>query len=91
MVMEIGKAIKELRKRKGYSQKEFALKVRLSTNALCQIEKGNVFAKKETLKAICENLEISVGYLILSCLDETDVSPEKLEVFSLLKNLLIEK
>ena len=36
--MELGSAIKVIRKEKGFTQKELASKCNISTNALCSIE-----------------------------------------------------
>jgi len=91
--MEIGKAIKELRKKKGYTQKEFALMCGLSANALCQIELDNTFPQKSTINKICEVLNIPQSYLLFFSITEDDVPENKKAVFSALsglKDLLIE-
>lgn len=48
--MNIGNAIKEIRKRKGISQKDLAKKIGMSTNNLCSIEKEKSFPSMENIK-----------------------------------------
>ena len=93
--MTLGQAIKELRKRKGYKQKEFAVSCGLSINALCQIEKDNTFPQKKNIDKICEALEIPQSYLLFFSLTEDDIPESKREVFNALsgtiKNILVEE
>jgi transcriptional regulator with XRE-family HTH domain len=88
--MKIGQAITAFRKKKGLSQKELAARCGLSANALCSIEKGYSFPSKETIESICYSLDISVGMLLFSALDDNDVPPQKLEVFKALQKPLLE-
>lgn len=79
--MEIGSAIKTLRKKKGYSQKDLAHKCGLSVNALCQIETNASFPQKATIKKICEVLEVPTSYLLFFSISEEDVPKHKREFF----------
>ena len=79
--MNIGKAIETIRKDKGVSQRELAEQISISANALVNIEKGRSFPKKENILAICNALEISEAYLLLSCLEEEDIPEEKRILF----------
>tara|TARA_R110002020_G_C16157907_1_gene763160 strand:+ start:122 stop:397 length:276 start_codon:yes stop_codon:yes gene_type:complete len=91
--MEIGNAIKEIRKRRGFSQQELAEKCELAVNSLCQIEINNSFPKKNNIKKICDALGVPVSYLLFFSVTEEDVPKDKLEVFKALaglKDLLIE-
>ena len=88
--MNLGKAITAFRKKKGLSQKELASYCGLSANALCNIEKGHSFPSKETIESICHSLDISVGMLLFSSLDDNDIPPQKLEVFKALQKPLLE-
>jgi XRE family transcriptional regulator, regulator of sulfur utilization len=87
--MTIGNAIKEIRKRKGYSQKDFANLCDISPNALCQIEIDSTFPQKNTIA----KLEIPQSYLLFFSLSEEDIPEHKREVFnalsSTIKNLLV--
>lgn len=83
--MNIGEAIKEMRMRHGISQQELALKVGISANALCSIEKGYSFPKKETITAICKAIGIEKAYFLLMAITEEDVPEEKREIFNALR------
>lgn len=93
--MNIGNAIRTLRKDKGYNQTLLAEKAKISLNALSQIERGETFPKKETLNNICEALDTKPNYLLFLSIDEDDVKEDKKEVFKLLyeplKKLILEK
>jgi transcriptional regulator with XRE-family HTH domain len=91
--MDIGNAIKEIRVKKGFTQKAFAKKCGLSANALCQIEKDNVQPQKNTIKKICKALNIPSSYLLMFAVEEEDVPEDNRAVFKALsgiKDLLIE-
>ena len=88
--MNLGQAITTFRKKKGLSQKELASYCGLSANALCNIEKDKSFPSKETIQSICYSLDISVGMLLFSALDDNDIPPQKLEVFKALQKPLLE-
>ena len=80
--MNIGAAIKTLRIKKLMKQNELAEKSGLSVNALSMIEKDKTFPKKETIKKICEALQIPVCFLLFFSIDEDDVPSEKKVVFN---------
>lgn len=75
--MNIGSAIKTLRKNKGFSQKDFAVKCDLSSNALCQIETNSAFPQKGTIKRICDELSIPVSYLLFFSINDEDIPEDK--------------
>lgn len=79
--MEVGSAIKMLRKRKGYSQKDLAHECGLSVNALSLIENNSTFPKKATIKKVCEVLDIPTAYLLFFSISDEDVPIEKRESF----------
>lgn len=86
--MNIGLAIKDIRKSKGLSQKELAEKSQLSTNALCQLELNNTFPQKKTLESISNVLGVSVAYIVFKSITKDDVPDEKAEMFDYLKKPL---
>ena len=88
--MNIGEAIKVLRKKKGFSQKEFAEKCQLSVNALCQIELNKTFPQKSNINKFCEVLEIPSSYLLLFSISEEDIPESKRKIFETLNNSLKE-
>ena len=83
--MDIGSAIKILRKQRNISQKELANKCGLSTNSICNIENNISFPQKSTITKICQTLNIPSAYLLFFALSEDDIPVEKREIFNVLK------
>ena len=79
-----------LRKQQGLSQKELAQMTGISANALCSIEKGYSFPSKDNIKAICQSLDIPVGYLLLKSLTDDDIPADKLPIFKVLQRPLLD-
>lgn len=92
--MDIGTAIKSLRKEKGFSQKQLAEMCGISVNALSQIEINATFPQKSTIKKICESLGIPVSYLLFFSISDDDIPEDKKLVFkslnSAIKSVLID-
>jgi len=86
--MNIGTAIKSVRKEKGFGQKELADKCGLSVNALSQIETNTSFPHKNTIESIASALEVPVSYLLFFSISETDVPANKRDVFNTLNSAL---
>ena len=84
--MDIGNAVRAIRKERGMTQKKLAERSGLSANALCSIEKNVSFPSKETVKRICEALDIPVSYLLFFSISDEDIPAEKLCIFQGLKN-----
>ncbi|MEP7168856.1 MAG: helix-turn-helix transcriptional regulator [Bacteroidota bacterium] len=82
--MNIGKAIKELRKKKGISQIDFAKSCDITQTSLSLIETGTKRPSPATLKKICLVLEIPEMYLYLLSADESDVPANKKHLFKIL-------
>jgi len=94
--MNIGNNIKELRKAKGYKQKDLAEKIQIATNSLSRYETGEREPSIETLEKIADALEVPVSKLIMRDItfpvpdpDAPLVSPEGLKtgLESVRKNL----
>lgn len=92
--MDIGTAIKSLRKEKGFSQKQLAEMCGISVNALSQIEINATFPQKSNIKKICESLGIPVSYLLFFSISDEDIPEDKKVVFkslnSAIKSVLID-
>lgn len=86
--MDIGTAIKLLRKQKGLSQKELGDKCNLSVNALSQIEINASFPHKSTINSICNGLDISVAYLLFFSINDEDIPIDKRVVFNSLNQAI---
>lgn len=57
---KLGQQIKNIRKRKGYTQKEFAKELGISANAMCSIEKGKAWPSDETMAKLCLLLRVKL-------------------------------
>jgi transcriptional regulator with XRE-family HTH domain len=86
--MNIGTAVKTIRKQKKLSQKELADKCEISVNALSQIETNASFPHKGTIKNICDALEIPSSYLLLFAVDDEDIPENKKDIFNSLNRAI---
>ncbi len=62
--MDIGVRIKEIRKKKNISQKEFAEMMKTSQQKISKIENGQQGIFTDDLSEICQSLNISADYLL---------------------------
>lgn len=89
--MNIGIAIKDLRKSKGISQVDLAKAAKTTQAALSQIESGRR-PKIETMQKICKALDIPEPLLHLLSLEVGDLPKENRhlynDIFPLIKNLI---
>ncbi|MEP7110657.1 MAG: helix-turn-helix transcriptional regulator [Ferruginibacter sp.] len=86
--MNIGSAIKVIRKQKGLSQKDLAKKVNLSVNGLSLIETNASFPQKTTINAICQALDIPVSYLLFFSISEEDIPDDRKITFNSLNQAI---
>lgn len=93
--MDIGKAIRILRKQKGLSQEQLGKKTGLSDNAISQIEIGATFPQKENIDKICHALDIPTAYLMFFSISDEDLPEEGRTLFNALhepiKKVLMEE
>lgn len=75
--MDLGNAIKTLRKQKKITQKQLAELSDISTNALCNIETGQSFPSMATIGKICSSLNVPESYLLLFSITEDDIPEGK--------------
>lgn len=91
--MDIGTAIKTIRKQKGITQKILASSCGISTNALCSIENNYTMPAKNTIIKICQTLNIPPAYLLFFCIQDEDLPKESQILFNALygpmKNILL--
>ena len=79
--MDLGSAIKAIRKEKKVNRKELAERSNLSITALYNIENNLSFPSKETIDRIFTSLGIPISYLMFYSITEDDVPEEKREFF----------
>ncbi len=87
--MNVGDAIKSLRKNKGLSQKELAQRSGLSANAMCSIEKNEAFPSRDSIDRICKALDIPTSYLMFFSVTDEDIPAEKRVAFNAMKAILM--
>lgn len=80
--MDIGKIIKDVRKRQRISQKDLAVLCEISQAYLSQIENNQKEPNLSILKTIAKKLEIPLPILFFMSLEENDISEKKRESFN---------
>lgn len=83
--MDLGLAIKTLRKELGISRIKLAEGSNLSVTALYNIENGLSFPSKETIDRLCTALGVPVSYLLFYSITEADLPEAKRESFRYLQ------
>jgi len=81
--MDLGKVIKNIRKRKGLTQNEFALLCGITQTYLSQIESNSKEPNLSTLKLISEKLEMPLPILFFLSMTEEDVPLSKRKAFEI--------
>ncbi len=81
--MNIGSAIKSIRKKLSITQYELAEKCDLSQTSLSQIETGIKRPSQRTIAKVCNVLDIPESIIYIVAMQETDVPPSKRGVYEL--------
>ena len=79
--MDLGNAIKQIRKHRKLSQTELASMCGLSTNAICSIEKNSSFPAKSTFDKICKALDIPSACIFLFAITDEDIPESKRAIY----------
>lgn len=82
--MNIGFAIRSIRRQLGITQYELANKCTISQTSLSQIENGIKRPSARTIKKVCEALEIPESIIYILGMQDTDVPVNKKNVYDLL-------
>lgn len=82
--MDLGSAIRYVRKLRGYKQKELASICKISPGFLSQIESNQRDLSISTLEEISKQLNIPLPMLFFMALEENDVPTQKKETFRLI-------
>lgn len=83
--MDLGTAIRTLRKNKGMTAKDLAAKIRISANSMSQIENNLVHPTKMTISKICKALNIPPSYLLFFVITDEDLPEKSKVVFNALR------
>lgn len=81
--MNLGTTIKDIRKKRGQTQTEFAASVGITQTYLSQIENNNKEPNLSTLKDISDKLDLPLPILFFLSLNEDDISPDKRKAFEI--------
>lgn len=82
--MNIGSAIKSVRKQEGISQYELAEKCNISQTSLSQIENGVKRPSAKTMKKICDVLNVPESVLYLLGIQQTIVPDSRKNAYQML-------
>ena len=81
--MNIGLAIKAIRKKLAITQYELAERCELSQTSLSQIETGVKRPSQRTISKVCTVLDIPESVIYIVAMQEADVPPSKKSVYDL--------
>jgi transcriptional regulator with XRE-family HTH domain len=79
--MELSKAIKEVRKRKGLTQNELASRLEITQSYLSTLEGGHKHPSIPLLQRISEECDFPIPILMYLSLSESDVPKRKRGIF----------
>lgn len=75
--MEIGKAIRKIRIKRGYSQVELAKLMGRTPTMVSLIETGKNIPQSVRLKEVCDALGIHMAFLLLFSIEKEDLPKDK--------------
>ena len=82
--MNVGPAIRIIRKQLNISQYELADKSKISQTSLSQIENGIKRPSPKTMKKVCEALDIPEAVIYILALDDAHVPESKRAVYKII-------
>lgn len=80
--MKIGTTIKQLRKKKYYTQQEFAEIIGIAQTSLSQIEGDLKYPKSKTMNKIAKALDMPESLIYMLSMNETHVHKSKRKLFN---------
>jgi transcriptional regulator with XRE-family HTH domain len=75
--MNLGKTIRDIRKRQGLKQEELAAAAAISRTSLSQIENGSARPSDDTLKRLCAALNVPESLVYIHSFEKEDVPESK--------------
>ena len=82
--MNIGIAIRSIRRQLGITQYELADRCNISQTSISQIENGIKRPSTRTIKKVCEVLEVPESVIYILGMQETDVPDSRKSVYDML-------
>ncbi len=90
--MKTGKIIRELRKKKGWTQTELGEKLGLTFGGIASIEQGRCLPSAETTVKLSEIFNVTTDYILTGKEDSNSISKEEQEIIKTIReNELIKK
>ncbi|MEO9802256.1 MAG: helix-turn-helix transcriptional regulator [Reichenbachiella sp.] len=86
--MDVSKAVKNLRKKKGLNQVELAEKAGLTQAYISRLEAGKVEPTLTALTKICSSLGTSLRFLFLVSMEDMDLKSDKKQMYEDIKPIL---
>lgn len=83
--MNLGPAIRSIRKDKGFTQAELARGSGITQTYLSLLESGSKEPSLTTLRAICKVLQMPIPFILFKALSDEDIVEERREHFRSLK------
>lgn len=83
--MNIGEAIKKLRKEMQLSQKDFAAKCNITQPYLSQIENNKKIPNFNIIEQISKQASIPIPVILFLSIETKDVNEDKKEIYEILK------
>lgn len=74
----IGLKVRTIREYRNLSQAKLAEKINISDNTLSNIETGKYYPRVETLIALSNALDVSLGFLVSECTSPTKICIEEI-------------
>ena len=75
--MDVGQAIKTLRRKRGLTQAQLAGRICMSANSVSSLELGKAFPPRATVERICSALDVPVAYFLMASIEECDFPESK--------------
>ncbi len=82
--MNVGIAIRSIRRKIGITQYELAERCNISQTSLSQIENGIKRPSERTIKKVCQVLDIPESVIYILGMQETDVPTSRKNVYNML-------
>lgn len=88
--MNVGKVIREMRQERNLKQKDLAKMIGMTSQNLGFIESGKTGLNKKTTAKIIKALNTDEAVLYFRALEESDVNPNKIEIFRTLQPIIVD-
>jgi transcriptional regulator with XRE-family HTH domain len=83
--MNIGTAIKKLRRRECLLQEELANRIGITQTYLSQIENGHRKPSLDVLELMGKSLNLPLPLMLWFAVEESDIKPDKRDAYNILK------